>query len=111
MPAIAEPMNIKMGPLNFLGRDQTHLFFSADRPVTDDLVIKINNEYYPFGNGIYPATDWKPGEIVEIAPPVAGDKITMQLYSIKGGLNVASDGGLIFSYDAETPTSGAVSLP
>jgi Predicted membrane protein len=110
-PSIINPMDIKMGPLNFLGRDQTHLFFSADRPVVDELVIKINNEYYPLGNGLYPTTDWKPGEIVEIAPPVASDKIEAQLFTIKGGLNVAADGSLIFSYDAEYPIGDKISLP
>jgi len=111
MPTIAKPMNAKMGPLNFLGRNQTHLFFSAGQKVADDLVIKINNEYYPLGNGLYPATDWKPNEVVEIAPPVASDKMEMQLYTIAGGLNVAPDGSLILSYDTAKPVGDKISPP
>jgi uncharacterized membrane protein len=118
MPAISKPMNKKMGPLNFLGWDpvsdantEPRLFFSADRPVAEDIVIKANGEYYPLGNGLYPATDWKPGEVVEIMPPVATGKINLQLFTISGGLNVASDGSLFLSFDTEKPVGEKITLP
>jgi hypothetical protein len=117
-PSIINPMDIKMGPLNFLGWDpvsdanaESRLFFSADRPIAKDLVIKINGEYYPLGNGLYPATDWKPGEVVEIMPPVASAKMKIQLYTITGGLNVAPDGSLFLSFDTAHPESDPVTLP
>jgi uncharacterized membrane protein len=116
-PAITKPLVKKMGPLNFLGWDpvsganaEPHLFFSADRPVAKDLVIKVNGEYYPLGNGLYPVTDWKPDEIVEIAPPVSSTKMKIQLYTIEGGLNVNPDGSLSFSFDTEHAESGMVIL-
>jgi hypothetical protein len=79
--------------------------------VTDDMVLKINGEYYPLGNGIYPATDWKPNEVVEIAPPVKAEKMSMQLFTIAGGLNVASDGSLFFSFDKALSAGETMSLP
>lgn len=117
-PAIDNVINKKIGPLAFLGwnkaakqNNEPHLFFSAAEPVTDDLVLKINNEYYPLGNGIYPATDWKTGNVIEIAPPVKGGKLSLQLFTIVGGLNVASDGGLFFTFDKANPVGDKITLP
>jgi len=114
-PAILNAINEKMGPLDFLGWTSgatgAHLFFSADQKIGKDLVIKINGEFFPLGNGLYPATDWKPGEIIEIMPPVATGKMEMRLYSVSGGLNVASDGSLIFGLDTARPESDIVTFP
>jgi hypothetical protein len=87
------------------------LFFSAAEPVADDLVLKINNEYYPLGNGIHPTADWKANEIIEIAPPLKGQKMGLQLFTIVGGLNVAPDGGLIFTFDKASPVGDKITLP
>ena len=116
MPAIEKPMNIDLGPLNFLGwsrgeNNGTRLFFSAKAAVADELVIKINGTYWPLGNCLYPTADWKPGEVVEVAVPAAPAKMQMQLAVILGGLNVASDGSLIFSFDTEKNIGEKVTLP
>jgi hypothetical protein len=117
-PMIVNVLNIKIGPLNFLGWNPAannnigpHLFFSTDRSITKDMVIKINGEYYPLGNGFYPATDWKPNEIVEITPPLTNDKMTVQLVTVAGGLTVAPDGSLLLTFPSARPESDTVVLP
>jgi|GEM_PF-1093617 len=117
-PMIVNAINEKIGPLNFLGSTPAasndtgpHLFFSTDRPITKDLVIKINNEYYPLGNGLYPATAWKPNEVVEIIPPIINGKMTIQLVTVSGGLTVAPDGSLLLTLPSAHAESDKVVLP
>ena len=116
-PLIENPMNKKLGPLNFLGWSrstssaETRLFFSADASVSDDPVLNINGAYRPLGNGLYPLADWKPNEIVEITVPAAASKMQIKLTDLLGGLNVASDGSLFFSFDKEKNIGEKITLP
>jgi uncharacterized membrane protein len=117
MPEIKNPLDKKMGPLNFLGWDpsdggaETHLFFSTDASIADELVLKVNGEYQPLGNGLYPTADWKPKEVIEVTVPAAAAKMQIQLAAILGGLNVASDGSLFFSFDKEKNIGEKIILP
>lgn len=116
-PVIENLLDKKMGPLSFhgwspaAGGAETHLFFSTDASLADELVLKINGAYRPLGNCLYPTGDWKPGQIVEVAVPVAAVNMHLQLAAVIGGLNVASDGSLFFSYDKEKNIGEPVTLP
>jgi len=116
-PSIDHVKKIKTGPLTLLGWNQsaknniTELFFTIDAKIKDDLALKINNEYYPLGSGIYPATDWNTGETIKVSVPISTPKMTIRPEVIIGGLNITSIGTIKLIIDKGEPAGDEIQIP
>jgi hypothetical protein len=118
MPPIVNRTDKPIGPLKFLGwnpptvsDNAPHLFFSAAQSITTDMVITVDGKYYPLGNGLYPTSEWKSNEVIEVAPLITNKQFTFGLAEIKGGLNLDASGGIIIHIDSFTDIGGKISIP
>jgi uncharacterized membrane protein len=56
--------------IEFLGYDQKDkiisLYFKCLEAMDKNYFLNINDHYYPLGYGLYPTSNWQPGEIIKI---------------------------------------------
>lgn len=116
-PLIQNKKVAQTGPLTFLGwnratnANETELFFSIDTKIDADLVLKINNKYYPLGNGLYTVMNLEPGKIIRVAVPVSAQKMTITPVTISGGLNLNPNETIAIIIDGDKPVGEAISIP
>lgn len=71
LPKITNPQNQSINQqLEFLGFNYSDnlvsLYFKPLTQISQNYFIEINQQIYPLGYGLYPATEWQPEQIIEL---------------------------------------------
>jgi len=87
---------------NFLGWDknnnQLSLYFQVKETMTENYFLKIANDYLSLGYGLYPTSEWQPGQIIamHLYNYAIGD---LQIINLNGGFEMNGLGSVTNVYD------------
>lgn len=76
--------------IEFLGyyenNKQISLYFKALNPILKNYFIKINQQIYPLGYGLYPTSEWQPNQIIQLNFYDMEKFNKFQILDIQGGV-------------------------
>jgi len=112
---IAHPMRAPLGPITLLGWSRAdaewQLFFTAAEPIEGDDVLAVNGTLTSLGAGVYPTSEWKPGEVVAIPLQTDAEQLSLQIENVSGAFKLGPTRETILKLDTIKKIGPEISIP